>query len=247
MILDEALAYRRKGFSVIPIKPKDKKPLISWESYQKEPPAEAMIRHWFESWPTANVGIVTGAVSDAVVIDLDSAEAKEKIKALVPNYDLGAVPRVRTGRGGYHLFFKHPGGSIQTRAGILPKTDVRADGGYVVTAPSVHETGKSYVWEVPISAGLPNLPPELFNLVSSPSPSINSNGFREHFNTAQALQGVAEGERDDTLFRLACKLRSCRCAARHGRVVNPRGRQKLRTAISGAKRLGESRKRFPAI
>ena len=78
--------------------------MISWESYQKEPPAEAMIRHWFESWPTANVGIVTGAVSDAVVIDLDSAEAKEKIKALVPNYDLGAVPRVRTGRAAIICF-----------------------------------------------------------------------------------------------------------------------------------------------
>lgn len=43
---------------------------------------------------------MTGAISDAVVIDLDSAEAKEKIKALVPDYDLAAVPRVRTGRGG---------------------------------------------------------------------------------------------------------------------------------------------------
>src|SRR2546426_439519 len=108
-VLDSAINYRRRGLSVIPIKTKDKKPLIAWESYQKEPASEETIKHWFESWPNANVAIVTGAVSDVVVIDLDSAEAKEKIKALVPNYELSTVPRVRTGRGGYHLFFKHPG------------------------------------------------------------------------------------------------------------------------------------------
>src|SRR5688572_32550814 len=114
-----------------------------------------MLNHWFTTWPDANVGLITGAVSDCVVVDLDSDEAKERIKALLPNFDLSAVPRVRTGRGGCHLFFKHPGGTVQTRAGILPKTDIRADGGYVVTAPSIHETGNIYKWEVPISGELP--------------------------------------------------------------------------------------------
>ncbi len=144
------------------------------------------------------------------MIDLDSDGAKEKIKALVPDYDLSAVPRVRTGRGGYHLFFKHPGGSVQTRAGVLPKTDIRADGGYVVTAPSIHESGKTYIWEVPVSAELPTLPPELFKLLSAPSSNNNNNdnGYRERFNTAQSLDGVPEGQRDETIFKLACKLRS---------------------------------------
>ena len=32
-------------------------------------------------------------------------------------------------------------------------------------------------------------------------------GYDERFDTARALAGVPEGERDDTLFRLACKLR----------------------------------------
>jgi Bifunctional DNA primase/polymerase, N-terminal/AAA domain/Primase C terminal 1 (PriCT-1) len=205
-VLDSAISYRRRGLSVIPIKSKDKKPLIAWEPYQKEPASEGTIKDWFESWPNANVGIVTGAVSDVVVIDLDSAEAKEKIKTLVPNYDLSAVPRVRTGRGGYHLFFKHPGVSVQTRVGVLPKTDVRADGGYVVAAPSIHENGKLYTWEVSVSGELPKLPLELFKLISSPSG--NSNGYRERFNTASALAGVSEGQRDQTLFKLACKLRS---------------------------------------
>src|SRR5215831_10259540 len=208
-IIEAAINYRRRGFSVIPIIAKDKKPMVQWEPYQKELASEGTINHWFISWPNANVAIVTGAISDCVVIDLDTAEAKDEIKALVPDDDLSAVPRVRTGRGGYHLFFKHPGVNIQTRAGVLPKTDVRGDGGYVVTAPSIHESGKSYKWEVPLNGELPNLPAKLFKLISSPSPAtVSPNGYREKFDTAQALAGVPEGRRDETLFKLACKLRN---------------------------------------
>ena len=99
MVIDAAIAYRRRGFSVIPIKPKGKKPLVAWESYQNDPASEETIRKWFASWPDANVAVVTGQISDVVVIDLDSEEAKAKIKALVPDYDLSAVPRVRTAGG----------------------------------------------------------------------------------------------------------------------------------------------------
>jgi hypothetical protein len=206
-ILDSAISYRRRGLSVIPIRAKNKKPLIAWESYQKEPASEPTINEWFTKWPDANIAIVTGAVSDAIVIDLDSAEAKDKIKAIVPDYDFSAVPRVRTGRGGLHLFFKHPGVSVQTRAGVMEKTDIRADGGYVVAAPSIHENGNSYKWEVPIIGELPKLPTELYKLISRPVTGA-STGYRERFNTAETLKGVPEGQRDQKLFQLACKLRT---------------------------------------
>jgi archaellum biogenesis ATPase FlaH len=44
-------------------------------------------------------------------------------------------------------------------------------------------------------------------LISSPIAG-NENGYRERFNTVEALAGVPEGQRDETIFRLACKLRS---------------------------------------
>src|SRR5262249_49857913 len=158
-LLAAALDYAGRGFSVIPIRAKDKKPLFTWECYQTERAAEATITDWFKARPDANIGIVTGAVSDLVVIDLDSDDANNKLKSLIPaDYNLAAVPRVRTGRGGYHLFFQHPGVHVATRAGVLPKTDVRADGGYVVTAPSIHESGRPYKWEVPLNGYLPKLP-----------------------------------------------------------------------------------------
>ena len=95
-LLEIAIGYRRRGFSVIPIKEKDKKPLIAWEPYQKEPASEPTVKLWFTTWPRANLGIVTGSVSDCIVIDLDSVEAKNKIQSLLVESDLSGVPRSRT-------------------------------------------------------------------------------------------------------------------------------------------------------
>ena len=56
----------------------------------------------------------------------------------------------RTGRDGYHFYFKQPAGSdIRCSTGKLaPNVDVRANGGYVIVPPSIHENGNPYTWEV---------------------------------------------------------------------------------------------------
>ena len=205
-LLYAAINYAKRGFPVVPVKTRDKRPLIAWEDYQTRSATEEEIKGWWAKWPDANVGIVTGAVSGLVVIDLDSVEAKDRLKEMLPGYDLMAVPRSRTGKG-WQLFFKHPGTSIQNRAGIIPGLDVRGDGGYVVAPPSIHPNGKQYRWEVPISDELPKLPVELFKLISS-SGSNGEAGLRKRFDTVRALAGVPEGERDKTCFKLACKLRA---------------------------------------
>jgi len=201
-----AMEYCKRGFSIIPIKSKDKSPpLIAWEDHQARKADEAEIKGWFEKWGDINLGLVTGEVSGIIVIDIDSEAAKEGLKKHAGDYDLEAVPRSRTGRG-WQLFFRHPGGKIQNRAGILPNLDFRGDGGYVVVPPSTHPNGETYEWEVPLNGELPKLPQQLFSLITSG----NGTGQepRERFNTTQALAGVPEGERDETLFKLACKLRS---------------------------------------
>jgi hypothetical protein len=205
-LLTAALAYVKQVLSVIPVQAGEKKSLIAWEPYQSRRAREEEIRAWWAKWPQANIGIVTGAVSGLAVIDLDTVDAKDKLKELVQGFDLLSVPRSRTGKG-WQLFFKHPGITIPNRAGVLPGLDVRGDGGYVVAPPSIHRNGKQYRWEVPITGELPELPSELLTLITSSAPN-GEHGYRERFNTAQALAGVPEGQRDDTLFRLACKLRS---------------------------------------
>ena len=201
-LTQSALQYAKRGFSVIPIEPKGKKPLIAWEQYQTRAAPANEIKKMFGA-PGANVAIVTGKISGLVVIDVDSEAAKEKLKSIVPNYDLDGVSRTKTGRG-WQLFFAHPGTPIQNRAAVLPGLDVRGDGGYVVAPPSIHPNGKQYKWEVPLGDDLPKLPVELFKLITEPQEQT----YRSRFNTAEALNGVEEGRRDETCFKLACKLRS---------------------------------------
>ena len=178
--------------------------MVAWESYQKEPASEATIKHWIESWPNANIGLVTGAISDCIVIDLDSDEARDKVKSLVGDYDLQAVPRTRTGKG-WQLFFKHPEVSIPNRTGVLPNMDVRGDGGYVVVPPSIHPNGKEYTWEVPLNGHLPQIPGELYSLITSGSSHNGTAGDHGRFDV---WRGISEGQRDHELFRYACQLRS---------------------------------------
>jgi hypothetical protein len=104
---------------------------------------------------------------------VDTPEAKEKVKELVPGFDFTTVPRSRTGKG-WQLFFQHPGITIPNRAGVIPGLDVRGDGGYVVAPPSIHPNGKVYRWEVPINEYLPELPVELYRLISSPRPMVGT-------------------------------------------------------------------------
>jgi len=45
--LEMGLAYLRHGFSVIPLRPMDKRPTISWGEFQTRRATEAEIRAWW--------------------------------------------------------------------------------------------------------------------------------------------------------------------------------------------------------
>src|SRR5438034_4452603 len=63
--------YIGRGWSIIPIRPGDKRPLVRWEEFQHRHPSEAEAGAWFYRWREAGIGIVTGAISGLVVIDVD--------------------------------------------------------------------------------------------------------------------------------------------------------------------------------
>ena len=66
-MLEAALHYLyRYRIPVIPIEPRGKKPLVSWNKYQKDMPTDKLVRNWWSKWPDANIGIVTGEVSEPV-------------------------------------------------------------------------------------------------------------------------------------------------------------------------------------
>jgi KaiC/GvpD/RAD55 family RecA-like ATPase len=155
---DIALQYQKMGLSVIPLKSPSmvspnlplkqfirqcKIPLISWKKYQTQRPTEQEVSDWFDRWPDANIGIVTGKVSGIVVFDLDSDHAVQYAE------DEGGfpdTPKVKTGKG-YHCYMKYPGFVVRNDVRKELDIDIRADGGYVVAPPSIHGSGNHYEWE----------------------------------------------------------------------------------------------------
>ena len=155
-----AKKYLEFGWSIIPLRPprmivKDRElteseksegkiPYIEWMEFQSRRPTEEEMILWFNKWPNANIAVVTGKISNLVILDIDGAEGVNSLKS--GNFNIPDTPEVETGRG-VQYYFKYPKGyEIGNSVGILPKVDVRADGGYVVAPPSLHVTGKYYKW-----------------------------------------------------------------------------------------------------
>ena len=151
--LEWAIEYVRRGWSVIPLRANGKEPAIPWDRYQAERPTEQMITAWFRG-NNRNIGIVTGAVSSIVVLDVDAPskpdepDGRESLDKLIARF--GPLPETAvslTGSGGRHIIFKHPGFELRNfskkkRTGL----DFRGDGGYIVSPPSIHPNGNAYEW-----------------------------------------------------------------------------------------------------
>jgi len=119
-----------------------KLPLVPWKKYQDVLPTKEEVNHWFNTNPDANIGIVTGAVSNLVVFDLDSSAAVHFAD------EMGGFPdsvAVKTGKG-HHIYAKYPGFEIRNSVNKKLDIDIRADGGYVAAPPSIHGSGHQYDW-----------------------------------------------------------------------------------------------------
>ena len=159
-----AQTYVQLGWSTIPVGA-DKRPLIAWAAYQTRAPTPEEIDAWWRRWPDAGVGVVTGAVSGLLVVDVDRKdeaafeEARSLIEGLIP--DGLATPLARTRSGGLHYYFRRPEGPAwgnRARIRGLP-IDVRCDGGYVVAPPT-----PGYEWLVtPEQAPPTEVPPALLD------------------------------------------------------------------------------------
>jgi len=205
-----ALQFARYHWCVIPMRARDKRPLIKWLEYQHRLATENEINKWYQQWTSANVGIVTGAISGLVVLDIDPRHGGEQSLAQWEKFyePLPLTLEARTGGGGRHVYFKHPGGVIHNRAGLAPGIDLRGDGGCVVAPPSIHSSGKAYTWmsgHEPEKVALAELPGWLSSLVRSDakSPRYSLGHWRKLVS-----KGAAEGVRNNTIASLSGHLLS---------------------------------------
>jgi len=105
---------------------------------------ERQIRHWWGKWANANIGWLPGPSGHAV-LDADSYKDEFSGGDILDDETVTQL----TGGGGEHYIYQKPEGATYSNApGDLPAgIDVRADGGYIVVAPSMHPSGRRYQWE----------------------------------------------------------------------------------------------------
>ena len=188
--LRAACEYLERGWVPLPLQPRGKTPLVPWRRLQREKPDAKDVVRWWSRWPEANVGLLTGAPSRLAVLDLDGPEPQ----GLAEELDLPHAPTVRTGRG-LHIYHALTG-PTRSAVGLRPGVDLRADGGYVVAPPSLHPSGRPYVWLIPPGDVLPPLP----------AWAIQRKTHLEEQKArwvVTALQGVEQGRRNTTCARLA--------------------------------------------
>ncbi|MEM1133447.1 MAG: bifunctional DNA primase/polymerase [Pseudomonadota bacterium] len=206
------------GFSVFPLPRGEKAPKMSWKRFQSEHPHPDEVAAW--QGEELNMAIVTGSISDLLVIDVDSPAAQ----ALVDKLDLPKTPISRTSNGRHYLF-KYPPVEVRNKVRIkgVP-LDVRGEGGFIVGPGSKHPDGTIYRWEVsPDDCDIAELPAEVVELLTEEAPNagvaklsgnakyIEAGNFsfwlnRQITERIQELRDAAEGERNNTLFRVSVNL-----------------------------------------
>jgi len=223
--LDAALDYAARGLSIIPVKP-DKKPCIKWQDFQSRKAAEDEIRSWWGKWPDAMIGIVTGEINGLFVVDCDSPEGFEAVQALLP--DSLEIPMARTPRGGWHLYFQYPAGSgLTVQVNIMPKVDIRGEGGYVIAAPSSNADGGFYSWVDGLSlaeVAPPSVPDALLKALLNALLNNNNisiyRGCKENVRPEDnSLQFLTQGTRDNDLFHVGNCLIKGGCEEEKARQV----------------------------
>ena len=196
-MLQAALEYASKGFAVFPLIVGGKRPLGSHapNGCKDATTNEDQICEWWEAEPNANIGIAT---DELIAVDIDGADHPwlsdgSRLEAL------SIAPASQTPRGGRHYLFRQNGEPLRNTAGKLADhVDTRADGGYIVAAPSVVD-GKPYQWlsELDSRDELPTVP----EWITQGLQVTNEGPLTLESDTIQ------KGIQHNTLFKYGCKLR----------------------------------------
>lgn len=207
------------GFSIIPVDRASKQPAVRWKEFQQRHSTERHWRKWFPARHPFNLGIVTGAISNLVIVDCDTDAGRAYVAAHLP-----ATPmRVTTGGGGEHHYYRHPGVVVHNKvrlpgdAGDRVAVDLRADGGYVIGPGSLHpRTGRYYREASPWPDSLEQVP--VFNPAwiavskrepppSCPPPCPNLPVLERARRYLAAVPPAIQGQGGDAhTFMVACRL-----------------------------------------
>lgn len=193
MMIDSAISLSSAGILIFPVKA-DKSPHIkSWQD--KATTDSTMVKKWRRRWPEAYVAIPTGHKSGLVAVDIDvknGVNGFEPLSSIEAMFGVQGTRRIETPSGGVHLIYSC-NQKLRTRTGILDGIDIRGDGGYIVAQGSVIG-GSAY-------KVIHDVPPEEMtkDMISWINDTQNTKLLSK--------TGVAKGERNTAIFKLASSYR----------------------------------------
>jgi hypothetical protein len=141
--LHAGLMARSMGMSVIPFH-RNKRPAFARgqiQPYRARSATVAQLKTWFADDDRYEVGIITGAVSQRIVVDVDPRNGGDQSVKGLP---MPPTPTVLT-HDGYHAHFRHDGG-LKTKRDALPGVDLLCESWQVMIPPSLHPSGTRYAW-----------------------------------------------------------------------------------------------------
>lgn len=202
-VKDVALYYHHIGLMPIPVQ--KKKSVISWGDYIHKCAAKEKVEGWFKENTGGGVALVTGPVSQTLVLDLDGEAALQHIKQ---NYFIPKTWMAKT-RKGRHVYFKwSPDINVSTTItglGGIKGVDVRGLGGYVVAPPSygVYQWFNGYApWEVELSP----VPDWLKSLINGNKLQVGTQSRElqgaNNSWVSELLEGVESGGRHGAMVKL---------------------------------------------
>lgn len=211
-LAEAAIEYVRAGFHVFPLhdagSKKGKQPRIkNW--LNRATSNEAQIRRWWEKYPNANIGLLTGSEVGFYALDIDPRhEGDKSLARLIKQHgQLPVTVMQHTGGGGYHYLFRCPNPQ-RNRTGVLSGIDIKGDGGYIVASPSIHpDTKQHYEWEgFPQKEDIAEPPNWLSSLLAASKPEKCN--MLNNVEKKTKTDVIPIGERNDSLFKTGCSLKS---------------------------------------
>ena len=210
------------GFSVFPIHPDSKIPVLPWKANSTA--SETLVEGWWGFYPDDNIGINTGE-SGLLVVDLDSDDALAAWDKLWDTYeeesfDDGRFPIVETRRG-WHIYMDDDGRRFKNTSSKLGTgIDTRGSGGMVL-APGSRVKGVEYELVVGGITDIATIPAWLGRKLSTASlkqwrdtenkywrpPSLNKSE-RELARWCRKIETAAFGEQNTTINVAAYILRN---------------------------------------
>lgn len=194
-VLDWAWGYRGLGWAPIPLNRASKTPNLSTLAPFLE---GAISENRLRMYDWQGIGLVTGRLSNIVVLDADGTAGKEELS----RRGHPVTPMARTGDG-LHLYFRYSKECEGTSVRFAPGLDLKSNRGYVVAPPSLHPNGVAYEWleglspwDVPVA----ELPPWVLG-------ALKNRVQKKVEIEEQLAEPIRDGGRNDALTQVAGALR----------------------------------------